>query len=328
MREANTMKALTMLKLLVGLAMLTGVILYRGFYTLSENEVAVVVEYETSKLIGETFNELATGKVQNFRAHLIAIIYEQHSGGKAKIVRYDDTPAFPFLTPYGRIYWHLPPPLGKHHKISLEFHDYQFTIPLISTVAVDQENRPLMYKILTPDADGDPLTKDPGFRLMSAHDLFEVRFDPEAELAAMMLDVKGQFKITNLENYALWVKDSYGQMDRLIEEYGFYGEMIGGPYGDELIGAYLSSILDIYMWEVKYPALFEETKEKYPELPPSALDSMVARFMIENPETLTEGFVGFVASPEFVEMTGVDLERGVGIDVLEEITTEMHEGTL
>ena len=55
---------------------------------------------------------------------------------------------------------------------------------------------------------------------------------------------------------------------------------------------------------------------------------MVARFMIENPETLTEGFVGFVASPEFVEMTGVDLERGAGIDVLEEITTEMHEGTL
>jgi len=322
------MKALTISKLLLGLVVLAGVILYRGFYTLSENEVAVIVEYETSELIGENLNELLRGKLENFRAHLIAIIYEQHSGGKAKIVRYDDPPIFPFPMSYGRLYWHLPSPLGKHHKISLEFHDYHFRIPLISTVAVDQENRPLMYKILTPDADGDPLTKDPGFRLMSAHDLFEVRFDPEAELAAMMLDVKGQFKITNLENYALWVKDSYGQMDRLIEEYGFYGEMIGGPYGDELIGAYLSSILDIYLWEAKYPALFEETEEKYPELPPSALDSMVARFMIENPEMLTEGFVGFVASPEFVEMTGVDLERGAGIDVLEEITTEMHEGTL
>jgi len=322
------MKALTILKLLAGLAMLTGVILYRGFYTLSENEVAVVVEYETSEIIGENLSELLRGELDNFRAHLIAIIYEQHSGGKAKIVRYAETPIFPFPTPYGRIYWHLPPPFGKHHKISLESHDYQFTIPLISTVAVDQENRPLMYKILTPDADGDPLTKDPGFRFMSAHDLFEIRFDPEAELAAMMLDVKGQFKITNLENYALWVKDSYGQMDRLIEEYGFYGEIIGGPYGDELIGAYLSSILDIYVWEGRYPALFQVVEEKYPELTASALDSIVAKFMIENPETLTEGFVGFLSSPEFVEMTGVDLERGAGIDVLEEITTEMHQGTL
>ena len=44
------MKASTILKLLAGLTMLVGVILYRGFYTLSENEVAVVVEYETSEL--------------------------------------------------------------------------------------------------------------------------------------------------------------------------------------------------------------------------------------------------------------------------------------
>jgi len=322
------MKASTLLKLLVGLAMLAGVILYRGFYTLSENEVAVVVEYETSELIGKPLNELTRGKLENFRANLVAIIYEQHSGGKAKVVRYGDPSVLPFPTPYGRLYWHLPPPFGKHHKISLELHDYHFTIPLISTVAVDQEGRPLMYKILTPDVDGDPLTEDPGFRLMSAHDLFEVRFSPEVELAAMMLDVKGRFNITNLENYALWVKDSYGQMDKLIEEHGFYGEMVGGPYGDELIGAYLSSILDIYVWEERYPSFFNATGGKYPELSPSALESTVAKFMIENPETLTEGFVDFLASPEFVEITGIDLERGAGIDVLEKITTEMFEGTL
>lgn len=322
------MKASTMLKLLAGLAMLAGVILYRGLYTLSEDEAAVVVEYETSELIGKTLNELVRGKLENFRADLIAIIYEQHSGGKARVVRYGDPPVLPFPTPYGRLHWHLPPPFGKHHKISLELHDYHFTISLISTVAVDQEGRPLMYIILTPDVDGDPLTEDPGFRLMSAHDLFEVQFSPEAELAAMMLDVKGRFNITNLENYALWVKDSHGQMDKLIEEHGFYGEMIGGPYGDELIGAYLSSILDIYVWEERYPALSQATEEKYPELPPSALESTVAKFMIENPETLTEGFVDFLASPEFVEMTGVNLEKGAGIDVLEKITTEMYEGTL
>lgn len=322
------MKALTMLKLLVGLAMLAGVILYRGFYTLSENEVAVVVEYETSELIGETLNELVKGKLENFRADLIAIIHEQHSGGKAKVVGYGDPPVLPFPTPYDGLYWHLPPPFGKHYKISLETHDYHFTIPLITTVAVDQEGRPLMYYVLTPDVDGDPLTEDPGFQLVSAHDLFEVQFSPEAELAAMMLDVKGQFKINNLENYALWLKDSYGQMDKLIEEYGFYGEMVGGPYGDALIGAYLSSILDIYVWEERYPVLFQAAGEKYPELPPSALESTVAKFMIENPETLTEGFVDFLASPEFVETTGVSLERGAGIDVLEEITTEMYEGTL
>ncbi|MFQ6081192.1 MAG: hypothetical protein ACE5OW_05960 [Candidatus Bathyarchaeia archaeon] len=317
-----------MLKLLVGLAMLAGAILYRGFYTLSENEVAVVVEYEASELIGKTLNELVRGKLENFRADLIAIIYEQHSGGKAKVVRYEDPPVLPLPTPYGRLYWHLPPPFGKHHKISLEPHDYHLTIPLINTLAVDQEDRPLMYYVLTPDVDGDPLTEDPGFRLISAHDLFEVQFSPEAELAAMMLDVKGQFRITNLENYALWVKDSYGQMDKLIEEHGFYGEMVGGPFGDELIGAYLSSILDIYVWEERYPALLQATEEKYPELPPSALESTVAKFMIENPETLTEGFVDYLASPEFVERTGVNLERGAGIDVLEKITTEMYEGTL
>lgn len=322
------MKALTILKLLVGLALLAGVIVYRGFYTISEDEVAVVVEYETSELIGGPLNELIRGKLENFRADLIAIIHEQHSGGKVKMVNYGDPPVLPFPTPYGKLYWHLPPPFGKHHKVSLESHDYHFTIPLISTVAVDHENRPLMYKILTPDVDGDPLTEDPGFRLMSAHDLFEVQFSPEAELAAMMLDVKGEFKVTNLENYALWVKDSYGHMDKLIEEYGFYGEMVGGPYGDELIGAYLSSILDIYVWEERYITLFQTAEEKYPELPPSALESTVAEFMIENPETLTDGFVDYLASPEFVERTGVNLEKGAGIDVLEEITTEMHEGTL
>jgi len=322
------MKASTILKLLAGLAMLFGVILYRGFYTLSENEVAVVVEYETSELIGNPLNELVRGKIEKFRADLIAIIYEQHSGGKTKIVRYGDLPVLPFLTPYGRLYWHLPPPFGKHYKISLELHDYHVTIPLINTAAVDQEDRSLMYYVLTPDVDGDQLTRDPGFQIISAHDLFEIQFSPEAELAAMMLYVKGQFKITNLENYALWVKDSYGQIDKLIEEYGFYGEMVGGPYGDELIGAYLSSILDIYVWEERYPVLFQATVEKYPELPPSALESTMAKFMIENPEKLTEGFVDYLASPEFVNMTGVNLERGVGIDFLEEITTEMYEGTL
>lgn len=314
------MKTSIFLKMLLGFAILVGAMLYRGVYTLSENEVAVVVEYETHELISD--------KIGNFRADLIAIIHEQHSGGKAKVVRYSDPPILPFSTPIGKLYWHLPPPFGKHHKINLELHDYHLRIPLINTMAVDQEGRALLYKILTPDADGNPLTEDPGFRLLSAHDLFEFQFSPEAELKAMMLEVRGQFKITNPDNYALWVKDSHGQMDRLIQERGFYGELVGGPFGDELIEAYLSNVLDFYVWEQRSPLLIQEAEKENPELPPSALEAVVAELMIENPQKLTEDFVDFLSSQEFVELTGINLERGVGIDVSEEITTEMYKETM
>ena len=50
-----------MLMLLTGLATLAGGILCRGFYTLGENEVAVVVEYEPVELFGQLLNELARG---------------------------------------------------------------------------------------------------------------------------------------------------------------------------------------------------------------------------------------------------------------------------
>jgi hypothetical protein len=319
---------MTRLALLAGLVMLAVGILHRGFFTLNENEVAVVVEYELGELVGEPLNKLVRGRLEDFRADLIAIINEQHSGGKTRIVWYDDPSILPFLTPYGKLYWHLPPPFGKHHKINLELHDYHLIIPLIVPVAFDQEGRPLIYYVLTPDVDGDPLTEDPGFRFISAHDLFEIQFSPEVELPVMMLDVKGRFKITSLERYALWVRDSYGQMDKLIKEYGIFGEMVMVPYGDRLIEAYLSSILDIYVWRVRYPELLEMAQQRYSELPPQALDSVIARFMMEDPETLTDGFVDFLSSPEFVEMTGIDLEGGVGIDVLEEIFTGMYEGAL
>jgi len=324
----NAMKKLAILALLAGLAMLAGGILYRGFYTLSENQVAIIVEYEPGELIVEPLDKLVRGKLRDFRADLMAIIHEQHSGGKTRIVRYDDPSILPFPTPYGKLYWHLPPPFGKHYKISLELHDYHLTVPLMVPAALDQEDRPLMYLMLTMDVDGSPLTDDPGFRIISAHDLFEMQFTPGAKLSVMMLHIEGRFRMTSLEKYALWLKDSYGQMDRWIEEYGFFGEMVEGPYGDRLIEAYLSDILDIYVWQERYPSLFEKAQARYPGLPPQALDNVVANSMIEDPETLTDGFLDFLASPEFVEMTNIDFEGSIGIDILEEIETKMYEGAL
>jgi hypothetical protein len=144
----------------------------------------------------------------------------------------------------------------------------------------------------------------------------------------MMLDIKGRFTITSLEDYALWVKNSYGKMDERIKEYGFYGEIAGDPRGDELIEAYLSSILSTYLWQERYPMIFLKGQLQYPELSSEALESVVAKFMVDNPRILTEGFVEALVSEDFIQSIGIDLERGAGIDVLEGITTYMYEDFL
>ena len=324
----KNVRKLTVLKVLLGVAILFGAIFYSGFYTVNKNETAVVVEYRFNELVSEPFIELIKGNLTNFRADLIAIINQERSGGNTRIIKYDDSPVLPFLTPFGKLYWHLPPPFGKQYKMSFETHEFHLKVPLIFTVATDQEGRDLMYFALTPDADGNPLTKDLGFRYISVQDLFEIQFSPETKLAVMMLDVKGRFNITSLEDYALWMKNSYGKMDQRIKESGFYGEIAGDPRGDELIEAYLSSILGTYLWQERYPIIFQKGQQKYPELSPQALEPAVANFMVENPRTLTDGFVEALSSQDFIKKIGVDLQKGAGINVLEGITTEMSEGFL
>lgn len=315
-RRQISIKKPTILALLVGSMILTGVILSSGFYILNESEAAIVVEYEIGEVIGKLLN----------RADLIAFVNEQHSGGSYRVVRYGD-PAI--VTPFGKLYWHLPWPFGKDHKINLEPHNFHLKSALIFELYRDQEGRALMYASLTSDVDGNPLTDDPGFKIISAYDLFAMQFDPEAELAVMMLDVKGSFEITNLEKYAVWLKDSHGTMDKMIEGLGFYGEIVRGPYGDEFLDAYLSRVLPvIYVWGIRFPVLLQSTSETYPRLPPEIVVSIVARNMIENPEIMTDGFIEFLSSPEFIEMTGIDFKKDLGIEFSKKITTEIYEETV
>jgi len=323
------MRGLTILTVLVGVAILSGAILSSGFYTINENEAAVVVEYNFNELGSDPFIELIKGNSTNFRADLIATINKERSGGNTRIMKYDDSSVLPFMTPFGKLYWHLPPPFGKHHKLNLEIREFHLKIPLIFTVATDQEGRSLIYVTLTPDADGNPLTKDVGFRSISAQDLFDIQFSPGTRLSVMMLDVKGRFNITSLDpDYALWIKDSYGNMDERIKDFGFYGEIAGDPRGDELIEAYLSSILSTYVWQERYPLIFQKGQQKYPELSSQALEPAVANFIVENPRVLTDGFVEALSSQDFIQSIGIDLQKGAGINVLEGITTQMYEGFL
>lgn len=297
-----------------GFLVVGGTIFCSGFYILDDSEVAIVVEYRIGDLFGE-----------NFRADLVAIINKEHSGGTYKIVRYEDSG---ILAPFGKVFWHLPWPFGKHHKISLKPHDFQLRSQLIFEIARDQEGRPLMYALLTSDVDGNSLTDDPGFKFISAHDLFAMRFDPEAEMEVMILDVKGSFEIVDLEKYAVWLKDSYSQMDKLIERLGFYAEIAKGPYGDNYIETYLSYILPtLYVWRIRFPTLLEKANKTYPWLPIEELVSIVAKSMIENPEIMTNGFIEFLKSAEFIEMAGLDFKKDVGIEFSKEITTKIYTET-
>ena len=103
----------------VGIPLLS--VLFSGFYTLDENEVALVVEYDVQELFPSN-TDLWT--------HLITLKEAQLSGGSMQIAGPDfqKQPLFSFM---GRdIYWHQPAPLGKHHNIDI-YQEFQIELPLV-----------------------------------------------------------------------------------------------------------------------------------------------------------------------------------------------------
>jgi len=314
--------------LLMGFTILITVVLARGLFVLDEGELAVVIEYGSHEVIWTPLGKLLEGDVGGFRSDFVAFIYGLHSGGEVKPVRYGDPAFLDISATFGKLYWHLPPPFGKHYKIEQVIYDFKLTIPLINPILGDLENRPLLSEYLTPDVDGDPSTIDIGFHLISAHDVFETRFSPETEFPAYYLTVNGQFTVSNEPMYVMWVKNSYGQMDELIQQNGFYSEIIYGPFADKLVAIYISEVFQTYLWRVRLPELAEAAHILYPELDQAEIKTFVANEITKNPEILIEGFTVFLSSPEYYEVYGVSLEHLTGISIKDEIYVEIYEGTL
>ncbi len=337
-RKANSFRKTGLKKtlfILLGIGIPLISFLGSGFYMLDEMQAAVVVEYSPADLFPNN---------TTLWPYFIALKDEQLPGGTMNIVGIGskNTPIFSML---GKdIYWHHPTPFGKHQIIDIQ-QTFQVEIPLVIPDYVyerDEEGNIIGY--LRDDLGGRVtrgyyfVLKD-GIKFYSPETYSSQRYDPDFNLNVLKVVVTGEYKVTNVETYAMLVKASQESKISWMNETGYYGELISPPLvKDQIEDFFLSEALNIYILDIKLPFVFNAFSEQYPGQSDDFIMKTSIEFLIENPETLMEqinldegvipDFEGFFTSTEFIEEFGVDFEQLYGIDVYEAMEVILFEESL
>ncbi len=147
------------------------------------------------------------------------------------------------------------------------------------------------------------------------------------------------FKVTDVEIYASLLKDSHGNKIEWMEELGFYGEMTNPPLIKDLLeDFYLNEALMIYILDLKLPLVMITFMDQYPDQSENFIVKKTLEYLIENPETLINripinnetipNFEDFITSQEFIEETGVDIEKLFGINIADRMEVSLYEEPL
>jgi hypothetical protein len=323
---ASYSKKMSMKKgMIVGASLPLAGFLFSGVYTVTPTKAVAIVEYKLDEI-------LPKDNVDPLY-HLIALIQNQLPGGSLRIVEYRDNVGveIPFV---GKVGWHLPYPFGKHLDIPLN-QEFNIKVPIIIPLYVKDENgMPIL------DEKGEPLivgynilTKD-GFKLYNQQTLIQERYNPEFKLDVVKISVKGKFKVNELETYAKILKDSDGQKITWMKELGFYGEITAPPTANQQLEEMLTRTFQYYFLNIKLQAIVNELHSQYPNLSEEDLVKSAIEILQKNPEVITnpfnnvQGFEEVITSKEFIEATGLNIEKLFGIDILKEMEAKLFEEPL
>ncbi len=306
-----------------------------GFFILEENEVAVVVEYNLSELLQSNSDPWT---------HFIALKEGQLPNGTMKLVGTESKDS-PLLSIQDKdLYWHLPSPFGKHLKIDI-FQDFQVEIPLIiPDYLYERDDEGNIIEIIRDDL-GEPVVIGyffvtiEGIKFYSPETWTKQRYDPDFTLDVLKVVVTGLFKVTDVETYASFLKDSHANKIEWIEGLGFYGEMTNPPLIKDLLeDFYLDEALMTYILNLKLPLVMITFMDQYPDQSENFIVKKTLEYLIEYPETLINristnngtipNFEDFITSNEFIEESGVDIEELFGINIADRMEVNLYEEPL
>lgn len=324
---ASYLRKMSMKKgMLMGATFPLAAFLYSGLYTVTSEKAVAIVEYKLDELLPKEDTDPLH--------HFIALIQNQLPGGSLRVVRYEDNVGIeiPFI---GRVGWHLPYPFGKHLDIYLN-QEFSLELPIIIPLYVrDERGMPVL------DEKGEPLligynilTKD-GFKLFNQETLIKARYNPEFKLDVVKISVIGKFKIKDLETYAKVLKDADGQKITWMKELGFYGELTNPPTANDQLEGLLTRIFQVYFLNIKLPVIVGALQQQYPNLSQEELIKMAIKTIEENPQLIVNplnnvvpGFEEFINSKEFIEASGINIEKLFGVDILKKMEAKLFEEPL
>jgi len=309
--------------------------LVNGFFTLEQDQAAVIVEYNLSELLSSNSDPWT---------HFIALKEGQLPGGEETLVgrRSRNDPLFSILEK--DLYWHLPAPFGKNLKIDI-YQDFQVEIPLvIPDYMYERDDEGNIIELVRDDL-GDPVVFGYYFVTMEGIKFYtpdtwtRLRYNPDFELNVLKVVVTGEFKVTDVNTYAVSLVDSHKNKIDWMEALGFYGEITNPPMvKDQLESFFLDEALREYILEFKLLAVMSIIAEQNPDSSQSMIIREALEYFMENPKNLidristSEGtipnFEDFITSDMFIEQSGVDIEDLFGIDIAAQMEVRLFEEPL
>lgn len=309
--------------------------LVNGFFTLEQDQAAVIVEYNLSELLSSNTDPWT---------HLIALKEGQLPGGEETLVgrRSRNDPLFSI---FGKdLYWHLPAPFGKHLKIDI-YQQFQVEIPLvIPNYMYERDDEGNIIELMRDDLE-DPVVIGYYFVTMEGIKFYtpdtwtRLRYSPDFELDVLKVVVTGEFKVTDVNTYAASLVDAHGNKIDWMETLGFYGEITNPPLvNDQLENYFLDEALRDYILDFKLFAVMSIIAEQNPDSSQSVIIREALDYFMADPKNLIDristnngtipNFEDFITSDMFIEQTGVDIEDLFGIDIAAKMDVQLFEEPL